>query len=834
VLIAETEGREPRHFEIEASADERVLWIHYDLAATPATRHFPGLAAVRARFRTEPRGDAQPFRAALQAWYKRDPDWWNARVPVHGLWMPFTDIGSVSNPADFAFAFFEKVGPHGADLDNARAVGALNLIYTEPWLYWLPLANTSDWNHAAAIRRMKELARNAVGREREFASAGLLGATRDASMRPRIQFLVKPWNAGARMEVITDPELPVASNASVNRAMAEWRFILESLEDPRVDGIYLDSMCMMETIDYNPSALAVADHPATFVLADLKPGLAMPIQAVEFTAALAGYLRARGRYLMANFPCWRFPFFMPYIDIPGEETTWYTGRQYTPMSERERNYRRAISGAKPFGFLQAAHFADLSPSDVEKYFRDCLALGFLPSFFSHDGANDSYWEDAKLYERDRPLFREYLPLTIRLSESGWQPIPSVSFSAPEVQVEQFGAPASNLYWITLRNTSSRPVTGVLRAQTGSANRVAYDVGGGRVYYSLDAAPEIELEPGEVAVWALLKPDALASAAAWFRAYARHHPQYLAGAVNLASFARMLAQGVKPGEPARVSDDAILLKTPLGDWSRSRWAVPIEDRTSTFERIVFNPRRPPLVLSGPEGRHVAISDPAELLFSASNRSAEVQSVSLSAFGDGLRERFEWTIPPGGSTQAVLRVSSGGARMRRVLTRWESIGLPEREHEVFVIFAPPLDHLATRPGVRIIADSAYSGYTTAPLHDGVVETAGLIWYDAAFASAETADPHWVRVLFPSPVSVSSVTAHWNAEGGVLYSSRRGEVWGLLTNGRYKKLGAFEGAATGATTRVSFAPTTVSAIEWRQPPSSGSAARPDLLWLVELEVR
>ncbi len=879
VLVAETDGREPRHLQIEAQADARMLWIHYDLAATPGTLHFPGTAAVRARFRTEPRTAVQPFRAALQSWYERDPDWWTARTPQHGLWLPFTDIASISNPADFGFMYFEKVGPHGSDVDAARAHNVLTLVYTEPWLYWLPLANTSDWNRAATLRRMETLARTAVGKEREFASAGRLGVTRDADQQPRIQFLATPWSTGARMEVITDPELPVTSNAPINRAMAEWRFIKEFLDDPRVDGIYLDSMSAMETLDYNPAALAVADHPCTFVLADLKPGLATPIQAVEFTAALAGYLRSRDKYLMGNFPCWRFPFFMPYLDIPGEETTWYTGKQYTPLSERERNYRRAMSGAKPFGFLQATHFSDLSSADMEKYFRDCFALGLLPSFFSHDGANDPYWVDAKLYERDRPLFRRYLPLTIRLSAAGWQPVPAVSFSAPEVQVEQFGSLDSNVVWITLRNTGTRLVAGAVQARTGMVDRVAYAVGAGHVYPSVAGLPELELEPGEVAVWVLLKPEALAQEAAWFRALAGNHPQYRAGAANLASFARerelglaadVIARavtsrdepvglslvlertgdapmqflpwrGTSAAEPVELASAVrVTVEAPAshearaGRWTRLSWTMRVNGRTHDLERMMLPPARPGVVLDGPEGRFNVTGDVAELVFSASNRSPRVQPVGMSVQSNGLQERVEWKLAPGEQTQRVVRIAAEGARMRRVNVRWDVNGSTEREHEVFAIFAPPLQHLATQPGVRVTADSAYSGYTTAPLHDGILETVGLLWHAAAFASAETAEPHWIRVQFPAPETVSSVTAHWNAEGGALYASRRAEVWGLMPDGRTAKLGAFDSASTGTTARVTFAPALVRGIEWRQPASGGSAARPDLLWMVELEMQ
>ena len=246
-----------------------------------------------------------------------------------------------------------------------------------------------------------------------------------------------------------------------------------------------------------------------------------------------------------------------------------------------------------------------------------------------------------------------------------------------------------------------------------------------------------------------------------------------------------------------------------------------------------PARPGLVLDGPEGRLNVEGDVATLVFNASNRSPRVQSVALKVQRDGRPEQVDWTLGPGEQTQQVVRVAAEGARMRRVTARWVTDGRTEREHEIFAIFAPPLQHRATRPGVRVTADSAYSGYTTAPLHDGIVETVGLIWHAAAFASAETAEPHWIRVQFPQTETISNVTAHWNAEGGAIFASQRAEVWGQLPDGRAVKLGALDAASTGALSRVSFAPTPVRSIEWRQPASGGSAARPDLLWMVELEI-
>lgn len=879
VLIAETDGREPRHFQIDADGRDSTLWIHYDLATTPLTRRFPNLAAVRARFRMEPRTDTNPFRSELAAWYARDPAWSRARAPVHGLWMPFTDIGSVANPADFRFAFFEKVGPLGADVDAARANGALTLVYTEPWLYWLTLTDTNDWNRAGAMREMERLATGGVGKDREFASAGLLGASRDTNQQPRLQFLVTPWSTGARMEVVTDPRLPTNSTATVNRAMAEWRFIRESLDDPRVDGIYLDSMSAMETIDYNPETLSVADYPATFVQADLKPGVAMPIQAVTFTAALEGYLRAHDKYLMGNFPAWRFPFFMPYMDIPGEETTWYVGKRYAPLSERERNYRRAMSGAKPFGFLQATHFADLSTADMEKYFRDCLAQGFLPSFFSHDGANDPYWVDAKLYERDRHLFRQYLPLTIRLSADGWQPVASARASTAEILIEQFGATTNDAFWLTLRNPTDQPLATSLSLKEEAGPRVLYEVGTGRVYAPDADAPTCELSGDAVAVWLAVRPTALASEADWFRTYADRHPWYQAAALNLTSTARAREAGIVVGlgERTHASQGAPILTTlrvaaqgegvhflgwlngeelaPLsipcptgtqveitvppsvdiraGQWTTLRWRMAVGDKQIDLERMIHPPATEDLAWSGPSGRFISESDVAELEFVVSNRSASAQTVKLLWTGDLETGSAVIDLAPGAKAEKVIRVAADGARARRVVAQWSRKQRVEFESEVNVVFAAPLHHLGTKPGVRVTADSVFSGYSTSPLNDGVLETVGMVWYEAAYASAETAEPHWVRYQFPSATTVRAITAHWNNEDGVVYASRRGEVWGRAPNGDWQKLGEYSGDSPAKFAKVAFDPIAVDAIEWRQPPSGGSAARPDILWLVELEV-
>ena len=878
VLVAELDGREPRQFQIEALSSENKLVVHLDMATTPLTGHFPGMATFHARFYATTRSDADPFRAALQSWYDRDPDWYEAHTPPHGLWLPFTDINTINDPADFQFAYFEKVGPLGRDVDTAHEEGVLNFPYTEPWLYWLPLSDPSTWNREAAEARMRELAGIGIGKERDFAASGYLGASRDAQLQRRITFLNTPWSNGGRMEVNTDPELPVTPAFPVNRAMAEWRYIQDVLADPRVDGIYLDSMSAMETIDYNPEALKVADYPATFVLADRKPGLAMPVQAVEFTSALGRYLKSRGKYLMGNFPCWKFPFFMPYIDVPGEETTWYSGNQFTPLSGRELNYRRAISGAKPFGFLQATHFDQLSRSDMEKYFRECLYYAFMPSFFSHDGANDPYWVDAAMYERDRPLFRTYLPLTIRLSKAGWRPVPEARFETSALRVEQFGRSSDDTLFLTVRNTISGEVDERLRLSETVGPRYVYDFFSGTLqsWSGSGDMPTLSASPSEITCLALIRPAAVAAEVAALSPWTSNDVIYAAAVRNLGSLQREEAAGVAcevrqnnavvGNEPVPLTliianrgtvpvsvrgitatdgrydvapggreeiELAPSLSRGADGWIRVAWTVEVDGKSVALERQVRPWSIEPYHVTAPGARIQSERDSVMLEYVVVGRRAVPTPVTMtwrSGDDEGAETREVAFDQP-----ALFRIEvpKDGHDTRLVTATFADGEQVIHEASTHVVFAPVLNHKGMKADVRITADSAYSGYTTAVLNDGVVETAGLNWNEGAFATTETSDAHWIRYEFAAPETLSLVTVVWNREGGVTYASRCGEIWVTTPDGETQRVAAFTNDVAVAKTTVTFAPVKASRLELRQPPSCGPAERPGILWLNELVV-
>ena len=99
--------------------------------------------------------------------------------------------------------------------------------------------------------------------------------------------------------------------------------------------------------------------------------------------------------------------------------------------------------------------------------RRCLFYGMYPGFFSADASSKHYFRNPDLYNRDRPLFRKYVPLCKRAGEAGWQPITLARSDNTALWLERFGA---NL--ITVFNPGEQSQEGRISASIGAAS--AYD------------------------------------------------------------------------------------------------------------------------------------------------------------------------------------------------------------------------------------------------------------------------------------------------------------------------------------------------------------------------
>jgi hypothetical protein len=98
-----------------------------------------------------------------------------------------------------------------------------------------------------------------------------------------------------------------------------------------------------------------------------------------------------------------------------------------------------------------------------------LAFGFWPSFFSGNAATHVYFANATLYERDRPVFKQFVPILKAINSAGWEPLRSAALVAgagvqqppPDmVFVERFGSVSvGSLFW-TMRNSGTVACVGL--------------------------------------------------------------------------------------------------------------------------------------------------------------------------------------------------------------------------------------------------------------------------------------------------------------------------------------------------------------------------------------
>ena len=177
----------------------------------------------------------------------------------------------------------------------------------------------------------------------------------------------------------------------------------------------------------------------------------------------------------------------------GTETDWNPGGKWQPMSDAELLYRRALCKGKPYCFLMNTDFEQFSHELVEKYMKRCLAYGMFPGFFSHNASQGHYFTRPELYDRDRPLFKKYVPLCKLVAEAGWEPITRARSSDENVYVERFGD-----RYLTVFNDSTQPQeTTITVEQTPKGPTL--DLVSGRSVDWRDKKAIITLAGGDVAV-----------------------------------------------------------------------------------------------------------------------------------------------------------------------------------------------------------------------------------------------------------------------------------------------------------------------------------------------
>lgn len=417
----------PAFFRTGFNAGTHELFVAYDIGLTPEK---PQARVSFCVFTFDP---AWEFRSALATYYDLFPEHFRCRTPQQGLWMPFAKISKVPGWEDFGFKF--KEGNDETKWDDEH--GVITFRYTEPMTWWMRMSKEIPRTLDASLAEAARLADKGDRAALAFVTSGY----RDDAGRPPARMLDTPWCNGAVWSMNAMPGIV----GDVTDFNIKWNEKLrDELYGPNrkadLDGEYVDSCegYVTDVLDFRRDHFAATDTPLTFSPDSHRPAIYRGLIAFEYVRGIERDIHTMNKLMMANGApstlCW----LIPMLDVSGTETDWNHGGTWQPMADEELLYRRALCRGKPYCFLMNTDFTKLPHERVEKYMQRCLAYGMFPGFFSADASTGQYFTRPELYERDRPLFKKYVPLCKLVAEAGWQPVTRARSNDPKIYVERFG------------------------------------------------------------------------------------------------------------------------------------------------------------------------------------------------------------------------------------------------------------------------------------------------------------------------------------------------------------------------------------------------------------
>jgi hypothetical protein len=487
----------PAFYRIGYHAGTGELYLAYDIGLTPEK------PSARFRFCFYTFDPAWGMRGALARYYELFPDAFRCRTREQGLWMPFAAISKVKGWEDFGFKF--KEGNSETAWDDAHGITTFR--YTEPMTWWMAMPPQMPRTMEAALAE----ARRRADRGEPAAKALLTSGFYNQSGQLAAQLLDTPWCNGAVWSMNSMPGI----RGDVTDFKNKWNDKLrEQLYGPKrrgdLDGEYIDSSegYVTAELDFRRDHFAAADTPLTFSQDAHKPAIFRGLVAFEYVRGIAKDVHGMGKLMMANGAPDRLCWLVPLVDVGGTETNWNPGGRWRPMSDPDMLYRRAMCKGKPYCFLMNTEFDKFSHALVEKYMKRCLAYGMFPGFFSANASSGHYFTRPELYERDRPLFKKYVPLCKKVAEAGWEPITRARSSDERVYVERFGggsgwgkaerAPATTWY-LTVFNDSPEHRTATITLVDAAPPKSGRELLAGRAVVWQDGKTMIALEGEDVAV-----------------------------------------------------------------------------------------------------------------------------------------------------------------------------------------------------------------------------------------------------------------------------------------------------------------------------------------------
>ena len=446
----------PAYFRTAVNPVLRILYIAFDIGLAEEA------PSANFRFCRFPFDGAEGFRGAYETYMKLFPDAFKVRIKKQGIWMAFEKISKVEGWQDFGFAIKEHFNETAWDDAN----GITTFAYTEPGTWWMRI----EAKKGQPKPSMEDCIAEAVRRAKKGDAAALAWWTsvcRTERGKPIGRLLDTPWCNGMVWSMNSAPGIR-GDVTDFSRKIGEERFAeryTPGMQPPKgLDGEYVDSADLYVTaaLDFDRSHFGAMKTPLCFSRDTCAPGVFKGMVSYEYVRNLAERLHPQGRLVMGNSTPIRWCWLAPYLDVMGFEIDWNKKAGWKPASDEQMLFHRALCGGKPFGYLMNTDLGTFSNAKMEKYMMRAVAYGLFPSVFSKTTSGYHYFQTPKLYNRDRALFKKFIPICKAISEAGWQPVNRLmSVEDPDIYLEQFGRADGKCY-VTVFNNATEAKTVRLR------------------------------------------------------------------------------------------------------------------------------------------------------------------------------------------------------------------------------------------------------------------------------------------------------------------------------------------------------------------------------------
>ena len=422
--------------------------ISFDVGLAPETKAFPSAAPFRfVIYRTDGRWG---FRAAAKQFFELFPQHFTCRSTEQGIWMPFSNVSEVDGFEDFGFRYHEGIGDE--TFDNAN--GVLPFRYTEPCTFWMPMDPAIQRTPENVAAELKEWVESDDPGKRRQAAAAETSGSHDQQGQLQYRAWSKPWCDGAVFSLNPNPKIPGESECDLYWNEQTKRELYDDNPRGMPGGEYLDSLEAYATEEENfrRDHFEYVTVPLTFSTVQRRPMIHKSQSIYEYTRYLSGEMHAMDKLLFANDSPNRYAYVAAHLDVCGMEVGWIDADGlWRPPEDAWMLFKRTICYHKPFLFLLNTRHERCGPVEMETFFQRCLFYGMFPSMFSFNAHSEPYWGRPEMYNRDRPLFKKYVPAVKRIAEAGWEPITGARSDDDDLLIERFGRSEDGGVFLTLLN-----------------------------------------------------------------------------------------------------------------------------------------------------------------------------------------------------------------------------------------------------------------------------------------------------------------------------------------------------------------------------------------------